>query len=1392
MGLVELGQPLQHRNSNISCARWLLKRLFLVELYVYHQGVDHIARKPSKMINRFVRQIAPQPKKSDPNYTFDDFAAYNNIVLLGDPGAGKTYLFEQCAKAVGNQFIRTRNFLNIPLVDREVTLFIDALDEKRSGSDNEDVVDKIVQKLFSCPPKKLRISCRSQDWLGESDLSAFLPYFEQNGGYVVLHLQQLSKDEQIAILQDHGIAAPENFIQEAENHSVTEFLYNPQNLIMLAKTVKTGDWPKTRSELFQFATDSLLTEENSEHANCSHSRYSNTELEPVAGVICALRLLSDVGGISLKNNDNRPDYPSYRTIPFYDREMIRATLSRRIFFVGDEIDTVDYRHRTIAEYLAAKWLVDCVRKGLPLGRLRSLIGFDGYPSSELRGLHAWLAVFLSESAGAFINADPYGILTYGDAASLSPSNKKNLLIALSELSEKDPWFRTAGLYSSLNGFTDNSIVPIVHKMLITADTSYSLRMIILESLSVGTPIPELKDDLLNIVISKTASYSEKEEAITALIHQGDDGKQAVAGIYHDLNDKNDNCIRLRRHIICHLYNNFFAPKDVCGLLIESLGISDRILPVGSLWSIVDFIPKSDIPNIFDELYQYTKRNSNRIFSDSLNYNEVYFVIDDLLSRIFDEHSQLSAKQIWQYFCVRNHYSHSNYSYGEKTKKLQQQLSSKKELFHEIVDEAILSLDDRDLNFLFLYNLKDSFLGVITLEIILERLINHIKNHKENSAKIQFMYRLSFVVLFTLQNPARKTFEFLLSFGKHEPEFLKIKESVIFCEVEDWRQKQNERNFNAKKEKIERIKKDKADFKNHRFDIVSASHFGWLSYISSLYYSRRYDVDKTLSPRERIASFLGSENVVDAIKGLTNILDSSELPSLDFIINSELDGREFSWWYAILAGSDEAWEIDPDINIFSDDLLQILLVLDLRLVIPIKDRNEDQEYQHKWKKKVMEKRLDIFIKTYLHIINTLLEHKQQNIKALNNFLNNNLIPLSSRIPTILKIVTKYPNNPGVIEDLLGFLLEHSDAHTELSKIAGQLVSSPNLIKDEKCYQTWLVSYYLLSPENCQEAYEIAAKANHDIIFLTNRLLNTTRDDTDKKLEISLIQLETLITTAATHFPDTPYPESSYGTRNIWDGSQIIKDLINRVSSFSSLQASESLSRLLQLPQLTTYNKSILHALSNQQSRRRESLFQQVDWKKTIQTLSNQTPANVADLHSLVIDHLKDLSCKISNENSDIYKNFWNEGHYGKVSIPKSEETGRDILLNLLRIKLQPLGIICEPEGHMVADKRADIVIQHSDLKIPIELKRDYHKDVWTAALNQLDRLYTRDPYSAGYGIYAVFWYGEKREPHTIPRTPHTIHQPTSAKSMEEILNATIPTDKKNHIYVIVIDVSGEIP
>lgn len=65
------------------------------------------------------------------------------------------------------------------------------------------------------------------------------------------------------------------------------------------------------------------------------------------------------------------------------KEKVLAALGRRIFDAGPEAETVDYSHRTMAEYLAAEFLAARVRGGLPFGRVQALIGADGHPSAEL-------------------------------------------------------------------------------------------------------------------------------------------------------------------------------------------------------------------------------------------------------------------------------------------------------------------------------------------------------------------------------------------------------------------------------------------------------------------------------------------------------------------------------------------------------------------------------------------------------------------------------------------------------------------------------------------------------------------------------------------------------------------------------------------------------------------------------------------------------------------------------------------------------------------------------------------------------------------------------------------------------------------------------------------------
>jgi hypothetical protein len=60
-------------------------------------------------------------------------------------------------------------------------------------------------------------------------------------------------------------------------------------------------------------------------------------------------------------------------------------LGRRVFAAGPVPETVDcVAPRPM--YLGAAWLAQAVRAGLPIGRVIALMGVDGHPAPELRGL----------------------------------------------------------------------------------------------------------------------------------------------------------------------------------------------------------------------------------------------------------------------------------------------------------------------------------------------------------------------------------------------------------------------------------------------------------------------------------------------------------------------------------------------------------------------------------------------------------------------------------------------------------------------------------------------------------------------------------------------------------------------------------------------------------------------------------------------------------------------------------------------------------------------------------------------------------------------------------------------------------------------------------------------
>ncbi len=86
-------------------------------------------------------------------------------------------------------------------------------------------------------------------------------------------------------------------------------------------------------------------------------------------------------------------------------------------------------------------------------------------------------------------------------------------------------------------------------------------------------------------------------------------------------------------------------------------------------------------------------------------------------------------------------------------------------------------------------------------------------------------------------------------------------------------------------------------------------------------------------------------------------------------------------------------------------------------------------------------------------------------------------------------------------------------------------------------------------------------------------------------------------------------------------------------------------------------------------------------------------------------------------------------------------------------------------------------------VPVEIKKESHKDVWEALWGQLIEQYTCDPGAQGYGIYLVFWFGDGKVP-----PPPKGKKPSSAAEMKNALWEMMTEEEKRLIGLCIIDCS----
>jgi hypothetical protein len=117
-----------------------------------------------------------------------------------------------------------------------------------------------------------------------------------------------------------------------------------------------------------------------------------------------------------------------------------------------------------------------------------------------------------------------------------------------------------------------------------------------------------------------------------------------------------------------------------------------------------------------------------------------------------------------------------------------------------------------------------------------------------------------------------------------------------------------------------------------------------------------------------------------------------------------------------------------------------------------------------------------------------------------------------------------------------------------------------------------------------------------------------------------------------------------------------------------------------------------------------------------------------------------------------------------------------------------------EADMPQTKRADLAFARAAMQLPIEVKGQWHTDVWDAATGQLDVQYLIDWRSEQRGIYCVLWFGDlpAASKRRLKAHPDGLASPQSAEELGTMLIDRIPEARRPLIDVVVLDLTAGKP
>ena len=1348
---------------------------------------------PSPLIplERVVRARTGQGSLSEPT-PISHYQSTRAWVLLGDPGSGKSKTFEALAVTNGHNPISARDFIELepPVGGYRTPLFIDGLDEYTAGSgDGFTAIGRIRQRLQSLGTPPFRISCREADWRGSTDSEALSRLVGQEN-FVELHLAPLDA-EQVLQFAAHWLqcnkAEAQAFVSEARRRDLDGLLSNPQTLRMLIDAVggASRNWPKSKHETYIKACAKLVRDHNDAHLDAARDTLlPDTQILRAASYLCAVMLLSgSTAATPTKQNQTShvvelgalktgsADTPSLSAC--------RAALHTHLF-ASDGTGQFTPVHRTVAEYLGAQFLAERIHAHLPAKRVLALIqGEDGGVVPELRGLHAWLAVVVNDNVRRIlIDHDPLGLVLNGDVQGFRTQEKIHLLQALQHEAKRYEHFRNQHWASRRFGaLATPDMAEHFKTWMQSPDRSPAHQTVldcVLDAVQHGQPMPALAEDLERIVGDATYWAGMRRSALYALCSFAEKDLHWTApqrifeSLYQGRTEDTDN--DLMGVLLHKLYPNTILAKDLWKYYRRSS--PTHLNQHWDFWhNLARHAPREDIPVLLNALLATDirlhaaagERHENEMIGALLYEAIVHFAEQTPVERVFE----------WLSLGV-GPYSNNCLPRDIQTK-LGHWLSAHPALYRRLVEHGITAYKK---------------LGQPAHRWFYD-IYKHMCDAPRPHDAAQWYFQLAETRTDDFRQQLLREAFFLTCHydsddaalermaqwaAQHSQDAKWVQTEVLSCPYPPDAQHLSRIDLDlarAKEESQQNAEELAFLSKSLPHLTGSEANLSLLNHVAETYMDF-YHGEEAVAPNERLLKKLdhNPQWVEMALAGLRHcLLGRDDLPSMVDILALNRQNRRYTIATPLLAAMQLRYDERPSNALDMDEsLLQLLVAFRL---------TNNYGNTPEWFSALVQARPETVAAVMRPLMAQQITAKREQVDGLYALAHD---PQYNRVAQLVAphLIEVLPNKASkkqltVVQELIACLLHTLDRPQQLVLIERQL-SKPTMDVAQRVY--WFTVGVQIAPEKYLTPLQQYLDHNQTRASHVYALLQSQSEEREGVAHLTLEAKVFFVELLGERFTPALAPKSgkAYRVTSAMYHMRFVQQVISSIASDPSDGAQRALAQLVQKPGLKPWRSPVQHAAYQQQQLRRKVLFKPASVADVCNTLANLRPANAADLHALVLDHLQVMADEIRNDSTDNYDQYWDG------NTPKVENACRNVLLSHLKPRLNPLGVSAEQEGTYADQKRADIKVGCGALHFPIEIKRNSNPELWKAIREQLVAKYSRERSSNGYGIYIVFWFGISAKPTAAdggatPKTP---------QELQERLAATVPPELNNKISVLVID------